>query len=309
MRATGVGSMPGEDYLETLKVVSGELSDLVFVPELPSRGAQAGMIGRTLGVVSELAVDLQPAGWRLALGDGIDHRRATSLLAQDLDVMEEHLQEYDGAVKHQLTGPLTLAAAVALPRGERVLADHGARRDLAEALAEGVREHLADLRRRFPGRELILQIDEPGISAVLSGSVPTSSGFGRYRVVHPPEADALLRPVVEAADDAGATPIVHCCAEQVPVSLLAGAGFTAIGFDLSLARPEDVWAEAIEQGVDLWFGSLDEPAVETFMRRLGYEPPSYAGRSVVTPPCGLAGSTPAEARSALARAQRVAGRF
>lgn len=301
--------MPGEDYLETLKVVSGELSDLTFVPELPARGPHAGMIGRTLAIVADLAVDLQPAGWRLALGDGIDHRRATSLLAQDLDVTEEYLETYDGAIKQQLTGPLTLAAAVALPRGERVLADHGARRDLAEALAEGVREHLADLRRRFPGHELLLQIDEPGIHGVLSGSVPTSSGFGRYRVVHPPEADALLRAVVDAVKDAGATPVVHCCAEQVPVALLAGAGFAAIGFDLALARPEDAWAEAFEQGTDLWFGSLEEPAIESFMRRLGYEPPSYADRAVVTPPCGLAGCAPGEARRALADAQRIAGRF
>ncbi|RLV56884.1 methionine synthase [Aeromicrobium phragmitis] len=309
MRATGVGSMPGEDYLETLKVVTGELSDLAFVPELPARGAAAGMIGRTLGIVSELAIDLQPAGWRLAPGDGVDHRRSVSLLARDLDAVEEHLEEYDGAVKQQITGPLTLAASVALPRGERVLADHGARRDLAGALAEGVREHLADLRRRFPGRELVLQIDEPGIQAVLTGSVSTSSGFGRYRTVHPPEADALLRSVVEAATDAGATPVVHCCAAHVPVALLAGVGFAAIGFDLSLARPDDAWAEAFEQGVDLWLGSLDEPAVETFMRRLGYEPASYGERSVITPPCGLAGSTPAEARRALADAQRIAARF
>ncbi|WP_293783794.1 methionine synthase [uncultured Aeromicrobium sp.] len=309
MRATGVGSMPGEDYLETLKVVTGELSDLVFVPELPSRGAHAAMTGRTLAIVSELAVDLQPAGWRLASGDGIDHRRATSLLAQDLDLLEEHLQDYEGAVKQQLTGPLTLAAAVALPRGERVLADHGARRDLAEALAEGVQDHLADLRRRFPGREILLQIDEPGIHAVLSGTVPTSSGFGRYRVVDTPEADALLCTVVEAVKSAGATPVVHCCAEQVPVALLAGAGFDAIGFDLSLSRPEDAWAEAVEAGVDLWFGSLDESAIETFMRRLGYEPPSATERAVVTPPCGLAGNTPSSARRVLADVQRIARRF
>lgn len=301
--------MPGEDYAEALKVVAGELEELVFIPELPARGATAGMIGRTLGLVTELAVDLQPAGWRLAPGDGIDHRRARSLLTQDLDIAEEYLHEHEGTVKQQITGPLTLAAAVALPRGERVLADHGARRDLAEALAEGVREHLSSLRRRFPGRSLIVQVDEPGISAVLGGSVPTSSGFGRYRTVHPPEADGLLRPVVDAIVAAGATPVAHCCADDVPVALFRGAGFAGVSCDPALARPDDVWAEAIEANVELWFGTLEEPQIESFMLGLGFEPPSYAGRSVVTPPCGLAAASPARARESLSAVARIAQHF
>ncbi|TSD65516.1 methionine synthase [Aeromicrobium piscarium] len=306
MRATGVGSMPGEDYREAIKMVTGVLDDLVFVPELPDRGAQAGMIGRTLGLVTELAVDLQPAGWRLASGGGVDHRRAASLLNHDLDLLEEELQEHEGTLKQQITGPLTLAATVALPRGERVLADHGARRDLAGALAAGVGEHLAGLRRRFPRHDLVVQIDEPGITSVLRGAVPTTSGFGRYRTVHPPEADALLRLLVEVIEDAGARPVVHCCADDLPVALLAGTGAGAIAFDLALAGADDAWAEAFESGVDLWPGGLDPRAVEDFMRRLGYEPASYTDRMVVTPSCGLAGQTPGEARRSLERVQTIA---
>ena len=33
--------------------------------------------------------------------------------------------------------------------------------------------------------------------------------------------------------------VVHSCAPDVPVELLAGAGFAAISFDLTLARPAD----------------------------------------------------------------------
>ncbi|WP_087623039.1 methionine synthase [Aeromicrobium sp. PE09-221] len=306
MRATGVGSMPGEDYREAIKVVTGVLDDLVFVPELPDRGAPAGMIGRTLGLVTELAVDLQPAGWRLSSGGGVDHRRAASLMGHDLDLLEEELQEHEGTLKQQVTGPLTLAAAVALPRGERVLADHGARRDLAGALAAGIGEHLTALRRRFPRHELVVQIDEPGISSVLRGAVPTTSGFGRYRTVHPPEADVLLRGLVQAIEDAGGRSVVHCCADDVPVALLAGTGITAIGFDLALAQVDDRWAETFESGVDLWPGGLDPKALEGFMRRLGYEPSSYTDRMVVTPSCGLAGQTPGEARRSLECAQAIA---
>ena len=53
-------------------------------------------------------------------------------------MLEELADGYTGPLKLQLTGPWTLAATVELPRGDKVLADHGARRDLAEALALGL---------------------------------------------------------------------------------------------------------------------------------------------------------------------------
>ena len=97
--ATGVGSMPGgeplgsesdnaRDYAEAVRLVLGELPDLAHVPELPGRGAAATMTGRGLALTSGLGADLQPAGWRLTDASGVDHRRAKSLLAQDLDAVE-----------------------------------------------------------------------------------------------------------------------------------------------------------------------------------------------------------------------------
>jgi methionine synthase II (cobalamin-independent) len=316
--ATGIGSMPGTDVAESLRLVMGEVGDFVHVPELPARGVHAGMIGRTLAVLDGLGADLQPDGWRVGVGEGIDQRRARSLLAQDLDVTEELAGTHDGPLKLQVTGPLTLAASVERPRGDKMLADHGARREIAESLAEGLRAHLADARRRFPHADLVVQVDEPSIVAVLTGGIPTASGFSRHRSVHPPEAHALLRQVVDAVTGSGARPAVHSCAPDVPVDLLAGAGFTALSFDLSLARPDDVWAETFEQGVDLWLGvvpSTDTSGVtdstlasrvQGFFGRLGFDEEAYAERLVVTPTCGLAGASPAWARQALALAQRVA---
>jgi len=301
--------MPGEDIAETTKLVAGVLDDLLFIPELPDRGPAAGMIGRTLGLVTDLAIDLQPAGWRLASGDGADHRRAATLLAHDLDVVEEELQGYEGALKQQITGPLTLAAATALPRGERVLADHGARRDLSEALAEGVRRHVAALRRRFAALDLVVQVDEPSITAVLNGTVPTASGFGRYRTVDRAEADQMLRAVVDAVTEAGARPVAHCCADDVPVGLLAGARFTGVGFDLALARADDSWAQAFDDGLEFWVGAQEPHEVEDFMRRLGYEPQTWRDRMVATPPCGLAGCSPLAVRGELARTVGLARAF
>ncbi|MFT4299131.1 MAG: methionine synthase [Aeromicrobium sp.] len=306
MRATGIGSMPGDDLAGWARFVLGEM-DLAFVPELPARGAHAGMIGRSLAVLDGMDADLQPAGWRVGVGSGVDHRRARSLLAQDLDAVEEIGHDYDGVLKQQVAGPWTLAATVETPRGEKVLADHGARRDLAACLAAGLAEQIADLRRRF-GRaaEFIVQIDEPALSAVLAAAIPTSSGFGRYRTIDVPEADAHLRLVAETAREAGATPVVHCCAPDVPVALLRGAGFAAVAFDLSLVGPGDAWAEAVEQGLGLWPGSTDARRIEEFLGRLGFDIGSVGNRLVVTPPCGLAGRTPAEARRDLEAARSAA---
>lgn len=315
--ATGIGSMPGTDFAESFKLVLGEVGGFAYVPELPARGVHAGMIGRTLAVLDGLEADLQPDGWRIGVGEGSDVRRARSLLAQDLDVAEELAGEYEGPIKIQITGPLTLAAMVERPRGDKMLADHGARREISESLAEGLRSHVADVRRRFSRADLVVQVDEPAIVAVLTGGIPTASGWSRHRSVHPPEADALLRNVVEAITGAGARPVVHSCAPDVPVELLAGAGFTAISFDLGLIRPDDIWAESFEKGTDLWFGvvpSLDAVVsdsqlvkrIETFFGHFGFDEEAYADRLVVTPTCGLAGASPQWARQALVTSQRVA---
>ncbi|NLC97782.1 MAG: methionine synthase, partial [Actinomycetales bacterium] len=48
MRATGIGSMPGTEPEPVARwIVDSFANDLVFVPELPGRGAPAAMIGRT----------------------------------------------------------------------------------------------------------------------------------------------------------------------------------------------------------------------------------------------------------------------
>lgn len=317
--ATGIGSMPGTDFAESFRIVLGEVGDLPYVPELPARGVHAGMIGRSLSVLEGIEADLQPDGWRLGAGEGADLRRARSLLAQDLDTAEELSAAHPGPLKIQVTGPLTLAAMVERPRGDKMLADHGARREIAESLAEGLRTHIGDVRRRFAGADIVVQIDEPSIVAVMTGGIPTASGFGRHRSVQPPEADELLRKITSAITAAGARPVVHSCASDLPVALLAGAGFTAISFDLGLARPGDAWAETFEQGVDLWFGvvpSTDSAAneadlaarIETFFGHFGFDGEAYADRLVVTPTCGMAGASPAWARKALATAQSVAAR-
>jgi methionine synthase II (cobalamin-independent) len=322
--ATGIGSMPGADaadYKEAVRVVLGELPELPHIPEMPGRGVQADMTGRALAVMAELGADLQPAGWRLTDAPGVDHRRAKSLLAQDLDAVEEQARDFSGRFKIQVAGPWTLAATVERPRGDRVLADHGARRELAQALAEGLRDHVADVRRRLPDADIVVQVDEPALPAVLAAQVPTASGFGRHRTVHPPDASAALEWVFSAIADAGATSVVHCCASDVPVLLLTGAGAQGISVDLeALAHSAyDNLGTVLESGAQLLLGIVPSTAtaaqpteramteqVQRFLDRLGFDLEVVGGQLTITPTCGLAGSDPAYARRALQLSHKVA---
>lgn len=323
--ATGIGSMPGttdDDLAEATRLVLGELPDLPHVPELPGRGVGAQMTGRGLAVVAGLAADLQPAGWRLTDASGADHRRARSLLAQDLDTVEELAQDYVGAFKTQVAGPWTLAATVEKPRGDKVLSDHGARRELAQALAEGIGDHLADLRRRLRGVERwVVQVDEPALAAVVNAQVPTASGFGRHRKVDLPEASAHLEWVVSAITAAGAEAWVHSCAPQVPWSLVAGTGASGLSADLDMlgAGDLDTFAEVLESGRTAVLGVVpstqpsSDPSdariterVQRWLDMLGLDPEVVRERLVVSPTCGLAGASAAWAAQAVRLSATVA---
>lgn len=326
--ATGVGSMPGDDsaaFTRAVQVVLDRLPDLPHVPEVPGRGSHADLTGRSLAMVTDLGADLQPAGWRLTGGPttaGVDQRRARSLLAQDLDVVEELTQGWSGRFKLQVAGPWTLAATVERPRGDRVLADFGARRELAQALAEGLRGHVADVRRRIPDADLVVQVDEPALPAVLAGRVPTASGFHRHRSVDPPGASPALEWVFEAVRDSGATPVAHCCAPDVPVGLLRGAGAAGLSVDLDVltAAAYDDLAAVLEEGDPVLLGVVpstappagtepsDRAVTERVLRwldMLGLDPESAASL-VVTPACGLAGADETWARRALGLCRTVA---
>src|SRR3954447_19788329 len=173
--ATGVGSMPGDDIDDAVRLVFGELPDLPHLPELPGRGVGSDLIGRAASVLADLHVDLQPSGWRLLPSNaaaGRDEQQAADYLRRDLDALQAAASDYAGPLKVQLAGPWTLAASLELPRAGPAPGHPGAARDLGEALLEGLPVHLDEVRRSVPGAELLVQIDEPSLPAVLAGRVP-----------------------------------------------------------------------------------------------------------------------------------------
>ena len=317
--ATGIGSLPGTDIAEAQRIVLGELPTLPHLPELPARGPGADLVGRSAGLLVELPVELYAARWRIAPRPGRDLRRARDLMERDLDQFAEQAEEYAGPAKVQAAGPFTLAAALELPIGGRMLRDPGAVRDLAGSLGEGLRGHVEAVTRRLPRASVLLQLDEPSLPAVLAGRVPTESGFGTHRPVETEVARALLRDVIDAA---GVPALVHCCAPDVPLELIRSAGAVGVALDLSLVTDLDPLGEVIDAGLGLLAGAAPTlpPAsgraptsaevadrVRRVWDQLGFPRRRLAEQVVVTPACGLAGATPAYARAVLT-ACRDAGR-
>jgi methionine synthase II (cobalamin-independent) len=321
--ATGVGSLPGTDPRAALGTVLDTVPDLPFLPELPARGPGAEMTGRALALMPDVAASWGPTGWTVADSRGRDLRRAESYLDQDLDVAEEMLQGYDGPLKAQLCGPWTLAGTLELRNGRRALADPGAVRDLGQALAEAAAAHVAELAKRVPGAQVLLQLDEPLLPAVLHGELRSPSGMATIAAVDEPVVEQSLAASVAACVAAGAPVVAHLCVDAPPVRLLRRCGFAALSLDATLLTPadDDEVAEAVEAGVALLLGLVptagDLPTgpdaardVAAPARRLWQRTglvSDLLGTVAVTPTCGLAGSSQERAVAAL-RLSRAAAR-
>ncbi|YCQ26863.1 hypothetical protein M1E07_13475 [Arthrobacter sp. Z4-13] len=320
-----MGPWPGEDPVEAAKIIRGELGSphLPFLAELPDRGVGSDALGRTASLLEELAVDVQPYGWRLVDRPGKDFRRAASALATDINILADvaGAEERPAAeVKVQLVGPLSLAAGLHLHNGERALLDYGARRDVAASLAAGVGPYLSRVSAAVPGARLVVQVDEPDIAAVLAGTIPTSSGYRTLRAVAASEARESWRLVLDALRAAGAAeavisvPEIEAPFEQI---LAAGADGIAVPLKALTARQWEQLAGAVESEKRLWLGALDvagsslprvADCVESLWRpwrQLGL--PATALSTVrVTPSAGLAGRSPAEATAVLGRITQLA---
>jgi hypothetical protein len=216
-------------------------------------------------------------------------------------------------------------------------------REFAASLREGLLAHVAEVGERT-GARVLVQLDEPSLPAVLAGALPTASGWGTVRSVPVPEAQDLLRDLVAGL---GSPVVVHCCAPDPPLRLLAAVGAAAIGVDATVpalsgdtAVPAalDALGEVWDAGIPLMLGlvpalppragsAADAPAADPaepvappalralarraldLADRLGFERARLADLAVPTPTCGLAGATPAWARRAMALSRDLGAAF
>ncbi|MCQ1949465.1 hypothetical protein NNX28_05915 [Arthrobacter sp. zg-Y859] len=334
--ATALGSWPGTDPVESSRVVRGELGDphLPFLVELPQRGPGADALGRSAALLVDLFVDVQPHGWRLVGRPGKDHRRAASLLTQDLNALADVVgaEERTGeALKISVRGPLSLAANLYLHNGERALSDAGARREILQSFTAGVGDYVARASSSAPGARITVQVDEPDIAAVLAGGIPTASGYRTLRSVPSSEVSGAWQQVREAIEAVGADTVFTLPRAEgfgplrpgtrSPFELAVGAGAQGAALDAAGldARDWEGIAEAVEGGRRIWLGILPVPAdgaalpqvtdlVERVLRpwrKLGL-PLQDLPALRLTPAAGLADISPEAARKVLARLTQTA---
>jgi methionine synthase II (cobalamin-independent) len=319
---TGIGSWPGTSPREAAEIVIGELHTLPHLPELPARGVGADIIGRAGALLVDIGIDTVPRGYRIASGRSSVARRASSLLDEDIDALEEAwekagLRDGTRTVKVQAPGPITLAAQLELPGGHRAITDAGALRDLAGSLAEGVAAHRAEVARRL-GTAVVVQFDEPSLPAALAGRL---TGVTSLTPVHPVDESVATGLLDDCVALVGSEVAVHSCAPELPWKMLQRSAVHAVSVDIGTLAPADFdgIGEFIDSGRTVLLGVVASTAPErvpsaeelakrtvSITDRLGFARQVLRERLGITPACGLAGATPQWARKAIELTQRTA---
>lgn len=255
---TGTGPWPGLDVLEAQTVVVGDLVDtpsevagLPFTVQLAERGPWGDRSGRAASLLAELPTELGPHGWKLADRPGRDLARAQAYGREDVDALAVAGHGFTGRLVVPILGPMTLAASLYLSRGDRVLSDAGAVRELAASLAAGLAEHLATIRRSVPGGEPIVLLHEPLLAQVMAGVLPSFSGYSALRSVPGPVAAERIR---EVATGAGVPVVVHGGTAWTSLGAIRAAGVDGFGLAVD-ALDERSWekvAEVVEGGLAFW---------------------------------------------------------
>lgn len=194
---TGVGSLP---YTEAKRAVSQATRgyDLPFCPQLPR--LEGDMLVEWLGA------DPHRCGWSPERDR--ERPRAWDTLLRELTLRAPA----HAVVKLQVTGPLTLTLAMQRERGTSARPDRGLRHEVSTWLAANVKGQVTTLRER--GLDVLLVVDEPGLTAVFDGG----------------DVDDAWDPLRSV----GATWGLHvCCA--VPWDVVDAAAPDVLSFDLVLA--------------------------------------------------------------------------
>ncbi|WP_314684782.1 methionine synthase [Rothia mucilaginosa] len=214
VRASGRGDFPGDDLAEAMSRVEGELGapHLPFLPHLPALGWRSTPLARTLAVCEGLAFDGASFGWRMVHSGGRGARESTlaqDRLLSDINLLADRVgaqkkrfgsgQDTAPVYKIQLVGPLTLAASIYLPGGERAISDAGASRDLLESFLEGLERWAESLREALqaPRALIAVQLDESEFQRLMEGTIPTVSGFRSLSALQPHYYQQVYRRVTE----------------------------------------------------------------------------------------------------------------
>ena len=267
------------------------------------------MTGRTLAVVAELGVDLQPAGWRLT-----DARRASTTDGRGRCWRRTSTRSRS---RPRATTGRSRSRSPGRGRWPRPSRGRAATRSSPTSAPA------ASWPRRSPracattSPTYAAGCPAPSCWSSRSTSrrcrrcwpaqVPTASGFGRHRSVHPPER--VRGPGVGLRAPPGGRRPWHtavppsrrsrCCVGPAPgdvgrPDVLAAAAYDALG-ERARAGETGALLGVVPSTSTPATAATDSAVTErvlTLLDMLGLDPAEVADQLVLTPACGLAGASP-----------------
>jgi hypothetical protein len=289
--ASGIGSLPHTDARAAAEFVLDRLPDLPAIPSLPQRSPWASMLGQAaVGIGGVTVADdgsLVVDAARVAVADDsdldLDHEAFDGLRAF-LEVAEA----WDGPVKWQCTGPVTLGLALArggvAPGRAFELAARAVRRQL-RTVADAVATIIP------PGSQVVV-IDEPGMTGLLQPGFP----------LDPDSAIDLVSGALAAVDPTSLAG-VHCCGPSDWSAILAaGPGILWLPVRVGIEAIPGYLAQFLDEGGWVAWGAVptDGPMGTTADRHWreladlwcslvqgGCDAARLRRQAIVTPACGL----------------------
>lgn len=180
---------------------------VLSLPESPGDTAWE----RTITHLADLPVDLTVHGWRLTgsrAKSGLAMRRAARGLNDLIQRTADDAQDAPlGKRLVTVMGPATVMCRLALPSGEPVASDRGARIDIAQAWCEGIAE-LVPAVASLPGSQPVVRIIDPDVELAFAGKWRSSSGYRTLLPLDQQWWQSLIADAVEGISAESAAPTV-----------------------------------------------------------------------------------------------------
>lgn len=312
--ATTIGSLPHTDPRAAAEFVLARQPLLPAAPSLPNRSAMEGMIAQAVwgipGVTvlpdGSLEVDAAQVDPQAPLTEpGIDGEPFVGLRAF-LDAVGPRR----GAIKLQLTGPITLGIALhalGIPAPRAFAVAGAAVRARARALVVAAQE-------AAPGASLVVFVDEPGLTAAMLPGFPLDAN----RTID------LVSSALAALEHHAITGL-HCCGlADWRVVLQAGPQILSLPLGMGAVEHAGAFGAFLERGGWVAWGSVPTngpigATPERLWHRLsaewceltqgGCDPVLLREQGIITPACGLAHHGEAQADQVLKLTNQVARRL
>lgn len=311
--ASAIGSLPHRQVDAAVAVAMAACPDLPAAPSLPRLDAREGMISQGLWGVR--GVDIAGDGGISVTGSldpgdpfadtpGIDGPAFGGLRA----FLAEN-RHRTGAVKLQLTGPVTLGLALieAGVPADRAFATAGA------AVRVRARALLAEATRAAPLARKFVFVDEPGLVALSRPGFPVPADL----------AIDLVSGALAAVEESAVTGL-HCCGDtDWRLALATGPQIISLPTDAAVADHAGALGQHLDRGGWIAWGAVptnrpvgSSPGLlwrdlsDTWcaLVQRGCDALRLREQALVTPECGLAGHDPVQAESILSLSVELAER-